>query len=132
MSIFTNYERSREVKEAYELKFTEHDMQGVDTPHNDALLLTIDINTYDIKRILIDPRSSSEIMYHSLYKKLDLPASQVWATDMPIFSFSGEAVWPIAIAEVPVRIGHMKKNIEFIIMNIDSLYNDIFGCGWLG
>lgn len=69
-------------------------MQGVVKTHNDALVLTVNINTFDIKRLLIDPGSSFEIMYHSLYKKLELPASQVRITNMPVFSFSGEAVWP--------------------------------------
>lgn len=32
--------------------------------------------------------------------------------DMPIFSFSGEAVWPIAIAKVPVRIHEVQKMVE--------------------
>lgn len=31
---------------------------------------------------------------------------------MPIFSFSGEEVWPIAIAEVPVRIHEVQKMVE--------------------
>ena len=49
---------------------------------------------------------------------------------MPIFSFSGNVVLPITIAEVPVRIGLVKKIVEFIIINIDSPYNAILGCGW--
>ena len=69
------YKRSREAKEAYELRFTEQDMQGIDTPHNDALVLTLNINTFDVKRVVNGPGSSFKIMYHILYKKLDLPAS---------------------------------------------------------
>ena len=107
-------------------------MRGIDAPNNDALVLTIDINIFDVKRVLIDPGSSSEIMYDSLFEKLKLPAAQVRSTDAPIFSFSGEAVWPIVIAEVPVRLGPVQKNIEFIVMNIDSPYNAILGRGWLG
>lgn len=98
-------------------------MLGIDMPHNDALVLTVNINMYNVKRILIDPGRFSEIMYHNLYKKLDLPASQVKATDMPVFSFSGDAVWPIAIAKVLVR---------FILMDVDSPYNAIMGHSWLG
>lgn len=63
-------------------------MYGVDAPHNNGLVLTVNINTFDV----IDSRSSSEIMYHSLYKKLDLPASQVRSANMQVFIFTGKAV----------------------------------------
>lgn len=33
---------------------------------------------------------------------------------------------------VHVRLGPIKKNVEFIVMNIDSPYNAILGRGWLG
>ena len=77
--------------------------------------------------MLIDPGSSSDILYHSLFEKLKLILSQIRSVDSPVFSFSGKAIWPIAIAEVPVRLGSVQKNIEFIVMNIDSPYNDILG-----
>lgn len=74
------------------MSFTYKDIYVVDASHNDALVLTVNINTFDVKKVLIDPRSSSEIMYHSLYKKLDLPASQIRNVNMLVFNFSGEAV----------------------------------------
>ena len=126
------YEDDERNKKTYELKFTNKDMQGIDAPHNDALVLTVNINTFDVKRVLIDLGSSSEITYHSLFEKLKLPATQIRSVDAPIFSFNGEAVWLIAVAEVPVRLGPVQMNIEFIVMNIDSPYNAILGRGWLG
>lgn len=71
-------------------------------------------------------------MYHCLFEKLKLPASQVRNADYLVFSFSGEAIWLIAIVEVPVHMGPVQKNIDFIVMNISSPYNAILGRGWLG
>ena len=48
-----------------------------------------------------------------------------------MFSFSGEAVWPITKTEVPIRLGPKQRTIEFIIMDMDSTYNAILGRGWL-
>lgn len=64
-------------------------------------------------------------MYHSFFKKLDLPPSQVRNADMPVFSFSGEAVWPIAIVDVPVKIGDVQKMVKVIVMDMYSPYNAI-------
>lgn len=51
---------------------------------------------------------------------------------MPIYSFSGEMSWTIAIVEVLVSIGQITTNVEFFVMNIDSPYNAILGKNWLG
>lgn len=123
------YGEDRKSKKSYELKFTDQDMQGMDEPHNADLVLTININTFAVKMVLIDPKGSSKIMYHILFEKLRLPASQIKSTDSPVFSFNGEAVWPIAIAKVPVRLGPVQKIVEFIVMNIDSPYNAILAHG---
>lgn len=56
---------------------------------------------------------------------------QIKNVDSPVFSFSGEAVWPIAIAEVHVRLGLKQKIVEFIVMDIESSHNVILSRGWL-
>lgn len=43
---------------------------GVDTPHNDALVLMVNIYNFVIKRVLIDLGNSSEVLYLNLYNKL--------------------------------------------------------------
>ena len=126
--------RDVEKKLVYELTFTEQDLEGVDTPYNDALVRMVNICNYDVKRVLIDLGSSFEIMYLNLYNRLQpyIPKKAIRSVDMPIYNFSGEAVWPIAIVEVPVSIGQVIVNMEFFVMNIDSPYNAIPGRNWLG
>ena len=51
---------------------------------------------------------------------------------MHVFSFGAEAVWPIAIAEVPVKIGEVQKMVKFIVMDMDHPKNAIVGRTWLG
>ena len=64
------YEDDKKNKKKYELKFTHKDMRQVDAPHNDALVLIVNIYTFDVKRVLINPGSLFEIMYHSLFETL--------------------------------------------------------------
>lgn len=97
----------------YKLSFSEGDLVGVDIPYNDALVLMINICNFDVKRILIDPGSSLEVMCLNLYEKLKtfIPAKNVRAIDAPIYIFSGEPIWTICIVEVLVRVGEMVVNI---------------------
>ncbi|XP_028124329.1 uncharacterized protein LOC114321358 [Camellia sinensis] len=47
--------------------FTEKDLEGIQHPHTDALIITVGVaNKFDVKRVLIN------IMYYELFKKLGL------------------------------------------------------------
>lgn len=60
----------REDSLLYELSFTEKTLEGVNVSHDDAIVLVVNICNYDVKRVLIDPESSSEVMYHNAYNQL--------------------------------------------------------------
>jgi hypothetical protein len=51
-----------------EITFTNHYLEGVQLPHSDALVVTMHIGDFNVKRILIDSGSSIEIMYNSLFR----------------------------------------------------------------
>ena len=54
------------------LSFSEEDKIGTTQPHDDALLITLRIEDYDVKRVMVDSGSAAEIMYLDLYKGLKL------------------------------------------------------------
>ncbi|XP_058180075.1 uncharacterized protein LOC131298613 [Rhododendron vialii] len=74
------------------ISFTERDLEHVQTPHSDALVVTIQIGVHDVKRVLIDQGSSTEVMYYDLFKKLDLPESALQPTDVPLIGFNSAPV----------------------------------------
>ena len=54
------------------LSFSDVDKLGTIQPHNDALVVTLRIGGYDVKRVMIGQGSAAEIMYPDLYKGLGL------------------------------------------------------------
>ncbi|XXG47636.1 hypothetical protein AAC387_Pa02g2249 [Persea americana] len=42
--------------------FSDRDLEGVEPPHNDPLVLTLKLKNFFVQRVLIDPGSSSEIL----------------------------------------------------------------------
>ncbi|XP_028057641.1 uncharacterized protein LOC114261566 [Camellia sinensis] len=50
------------------LTFSSKDLDRIQTPYNDALVMTLRIKDFDIKRILIDQGSSVEIIYYDAFK----------------------------------------------------------------
>ena len=44
------------------ITFTKEDARGVQFPHNDAVVVSLNIANYDVRRILVDNGSSADIL----------------------------------------------------------------------
>ena len=51
--------------------FLDEDKIGIIQSHDDALVITLRIGGYDVKRVMVDQGSVAEIMYPDLYKGLN-------------------------------------------------------------
>ena len=71
------------------LSFSNEDKVGTIQPHDDALVITLRIGGYDIKRVMVDQGSGVEIMYPDLYKRLNLRPKDLTTYDSPLVSFNG-------------------------------------------
>ena len=50
------------------LGFLDEDKVGTIQPHDDALVVTLRIGGYDVRRVMVDQGSAVDIMYPDLYK----------------------------------------------------------------
>uniref|UniRef100_A0A2N9ENV4 RNase H type-1 domain-containing protein n=1 Tax=Fagus sylvatica TaxID=28930 RepID=A0A2N9ENV4_FAGSY len=114
-----------------EIIFTDRDLEGVQLPHSDALVVTMQIGDFEVKRILIDPGSSVEIMYDSLFKGLGLEHKDLDRKVDPLYGFSGESVMPVGRVTVKVHAGTISSPTDFWVLNSYSPYNAILGRPWL-
>lgn len=53
------------------ISFSEHEREHVTCPHEDALVITDDIDDYDVKRALIDSRISTNLLFVDALKKME-------------------------------------------------------------
>ena len=74
------------------LGFSNEDKLGTIQPHNNALVVTLRIGGYDVKRFMIDQGSATEIMYPDLYKGLGLKPENLTAYSSSLVSFEGKMV----------------------------------------
>ena len=74
------------------LSFSNVDKQGTIQPHNDALVVTLRIGGYDVKRVMIDQGSVAEIIYPDLYKGLGLKPENLTTYSSPLVSYEGKMV----------------------------------------
>ena len=76
------------------LGFSDEDKIGIIQPYNDALVVTLRIEGFDVKKVLIDQGSAVEVMYLDLYRGLNLKPEDLTAYDSPMVSFEGKTVTP--------------------------------------
>ena len=69
------------------LGFSEKDKVGTYQPYDDALVVTLRIGGYDMKRVLVDQGSGAKIMYPNLYKGLNLKPEDLERYDSPLVGF---------------------------------------------
>ena len=65
------------------LGFSDEDKVGTIQPHDDALVVTLRIGGYDVRRVLVDQGNAIEIMYPDLYKGLNLKSENYWPMNPP-------------------------------------------------
>ena len=74
--------------------FSDEEKIGTIQPHNNALVITLRIGGYDVKRVMVDQGRVAEIMYPDLYKELNLKAEDLTPYSSPLVSFEGKIIIP--------------------------------------
>ncbi|GFZ11224.1 hypothetical protein Acr_22g0006220 [Actinidia rufa] len=73
----------------------EADLERVQHPHSNSLVVQLRIDRYDVKRILVDTGSSVKVMYYDLFKQLKLPQDKLKPARAPLVGFNAQAHWPL-------------------------------------
>ena len=95
-----------------DMSFNEADARGVKQPHNDPLVIMLNIEGFNTKRILMDNRSSADIIYLPAFQQLKLDPKRLHPFESPLFSFSGDNMHCMATTRValPLRIKYGAKS----------------------
>lgn len=100
-------------KEKTEIKdimtFSSKDLDKIQTPYNDALVVTLCIKDFNIKRILIDQGSSVEIIYNDAFKQMKLEDNDLALTISLSVGFNSQLELPIGKIILPVKVGSVTK-----------------------
>uniref|UniRef100_A0A2N9GGN7 Reverse transcriptase n=1 Tax=Fagus sylvatica TaxID=28930 RepID=A0A2N9GGN7_FAGSY len=113
------------------ISFSEEDARGTHQPHDDALVITINIAGFTTRRVMVDNGSSADILYLPAYQQMRLDKDKLRPMDAPLVGFTGDKVCPVGIVTLPITVGtHPKtvsKTVNFLVVNCPSAYNAIIG-----
>ena len=128
----TNQEPKRaRVERPLVMGFSDKDKIGTIQPHVDALVITLRIGGYDVKRVMVDQGSTAEIMYPDLYRGLSLRAEDLTPYSSPLVSFEGKIIIPKGQIRLPVQTGSETVEVDFIVVDAYSPYTTIVARPWI-
>ena len=114
-----------------DMSFNEADAKGVKQPHNDPLVIMLNIEGFNTKMILVDNGSSADIIYLPAFQQLKLDPKRLRPFDSPLISFSGDRVYPKGIVTLTITVGtyprQLTRQLDFLVVDYLSSYNVIIG-----
>ncbi|XP_070032958.1 uncharacterized protein [Nicotiana tomentosiformis] len=125
----TYSKRFREVSED-NITFIEEDADGLLLPPNDALVISLNVLDFKIKRILVDPGSSANIIQWRVLEQAKLTGSIIPATKL-LAGFNLVCVttrWGILL---PTNVERVMKTTLFEVVDVDMGYKIILGRPWI-
>ena len=107
------------------LGFLDKDKIRTIQSYDDALVVTLRIVGFDVKRVLVDQGNAVEVMYPDLHKGLNLKPEDLTTYDSPLVSFEGKTVTPRGQIKLPIQIGSDMVEVDFIVVDTYSPYTAI-------
>ncbi|XP_070050392.1 uncharacterized protein [Nicotiana tomentosiformis] len=125
----THSKRLREVAED-DITFTEEDADGLLLPHNDALVISLNVLNFKIKRVLVDLGSSDNIIQWRVLEQAKLTGSIILTTKL-LAGFNLVSVTTRGEILLPTIAEKVMKMTLFEVVDGDMGYNIIMERPWL-
>ncbi|XP_059636245.1 uncharacterized protein LOC132278475 [Cornus florida] len=111
--------------------FDNGDLSRVQIPYEDPLVINLLVANCVIKRVLIDPGSSANIITKAVFEQLEIPSSSIRSTSSLLMGFDGIKVDPFGV--IVLFITAVKRTLKenFVLTEIHPSYNLIMGRGWI-
>ena len=84
------------------ITFTKADLERVQHPHFNPLVIQLRMNGYDVRKILVNRGSSIEMMYYDLFKQLKLSQSDLKLVQALLVGFNAQSHWPLGTVTLKV------------------------------
>jgi hypothetical protein len=114
-----------------DISFSARDYQGVVPHDDDPMVITLQIFNWDVKRVLIDPGSSADILYYDTFDRMGLDPEQLQPFQGTLAGFTGEQVHVRGYITLKTTFGsgaHAKTiRVRYLVINSPSSYNIIIG-----
>ncbi|XP_010424499.1 PREDICTED: uncharacterized protein LOC104709616 [Camelina sativa] len=114
-----------------EVSFSEKETEELDTPHDDALVISLDVANHEVCRILIDIGSSVDLIFLETLARMGIGKEHIVGPPSPLVLFTSETSMSLGTITLPVSTQGVVKIVEFTVFDRTAAYNVILGTPWL-
>ena len=101
------------------------------TPHYDALVLTVCINSFDVHRVLVDPGSEADLLHLPTFKQMRVSIDHLHSAGRVLSGFNGATTLSVRDIAFSVKAGPVTQQVLFSVVEDLGRYNAILGRAWL-
>ncbi|RVW88553.1 hypothetical protein CK203_033016 [Vitis vinifera] len=100
-------------------------------PHRDALILSLEIGDFDVRRILVDLGSSADLVQASVVGRMGHSLTGLENPGRILFGFNGSSTTSLGNIILTVQVGPVTLNVQFSVVQDLLPFNVILGRTWL-
>ena len=109
--------------------FSEEDARRLHRPHDDALVVSLQVGDYNMHWVLVDNGSSADILYYPAFQQMRIGKERLIPTNAPLVGFGGSRIFPLGAVTLSVVVGdypqQIIKDVTFLVVDCSSAYNAI-------
>ena len=85
--------------------FSEEDGRRLHHPHDDALLVSLRVEDYNMHRVLVDNGSLADILYYPAFQQIRIDRERLILINAPLVGFGGSWVFPVGAVTLSAIVG---------------------------
>ena len=97
------------------------------TPHYDALVLTVCINSFDVHKVLVDSGSAVDLLHLPAFKQMRVPIDHLHSAGRVLSGFNGATTLSVGDITFSVKVGPVTQQVLFSVVEDLGPYNAILG-----
>ena len=113
------------------ITFSDSDLEGCQHPHDDPLVIRAVVANKTVHRVLVDNRSSADIIFASTFDKMGIERERMQPVSTHLRGFFGEKVLPLGSIQLVLTLGdppcQATTTARFLVVDGPSAYNMLLG-----
>ena len=111
--------------------FTKEDARRLHRPHDNALIVSIQVGDYNTHRVLMDNGSIADILHYPVFQQMRIEKERLVPTNALLIGFKGTRAYPPGVVTLPVIVcdylQQITKDVSSMVVDYLSAYNAILG-----
>ncbi|KAG7533238.1 Reverse transcriptase domain [Arabidopsis thaliana x Arabidopsis arenosa] len=113
------------------ISFDEEETCHLERPHDDALVITLDVANFEVSRILIDTGSSVDLIFLGTLERMGISRADIVGPPSPLVAFTSESAMSLGTIKLPVLAKNVSKIVDFVVFDKPAANNIILGTPWI-